>query len=1247
MTAMLQPARVFLLIIALPAALIAAEPRLDPLYPPNPALIGFLGVPGAGAYLEGGGAVWHRSGQIFALEHHSQGLHPLSIWKADPKTFRAARTATLQVGEAWCVSQKGDLLCAQSPRKDDEADLDPAVNGLAWQAGAFGCFSLTEGSRLWKLPVHRGETIIGAAFTLDDKMVAVLSLWGGQMSLRLLDAASGVQMRQHDFPGRAAPLRFLTTRLMMRTEEVWLQHREGETTMLLRFPLATLKPARVECPPLDGFVGGVRVSPDGRHILCIGSGEVTCLGMRGGKWQSVYEDRDMISVLDVESAGMPLRDAEFTPDGRLLVIITEGDVRITDLATRKTHRIRLALNSGGTLSPDGRHLLVEHEHGLEIISLRESDATDPARNRQNVWRPHLLRFSADGKTLFAADCDGVWVWDMASRLPKAWLMGFERRKPEGATFEALSLISNEREIVAAEHDDFLRWSLPLPVSPPSAVPQIIPPQLAFGGVRAGQSGAYSGVFVSADSKWVVTSNGERETVIHSGFGAGVSRTVLGRAQTVSPHDWFFGRDDSFVFKYVMNDAWHRLDLQQGTVAQLPSTRFTVLAVLPGRGFIINEGTGSFWAASLDGKTKLPNFEMPGRGFSRWLGSRAGVSMDEKRCALMLVDNIRRQQHVFVWEIETGKLLGQTLLPGNDCSSLALSPDGSVLACGHENTAISLWEVAKLAGLSASSPPTRVAAQPLQPRVPAPGSPPASPTVRQEHPFGSGLWDILENGTVTKGDALPEAGSLRVDGNVFTPRAVRLTSPYDLNRFQKAQRDFANESRLKPGNASFRPINHREYSAVAAGLIQISEGEAGEVWVSRQIGNPGGTRGACLTFTDAMTHRGSQEKQIVTEFEVHFPALTKALVDSSFKPVQMEADGSLKLAPDAVWIAALPEAGKSVTVPVFMFRSASGGVASRLLWKAETSTLTVRHPLTLVPGETRWMMHALRVITLKNGESPAQFAMPAVTDHGLVTAPTVSKNAINFGPPAELEPPVFGRLRNVRRRPDEFGASWIEDVDRSLVNDTTTSKAHQLWLDGAPLPFSSKGAFLLLDTMRQEIPPGGGGHVWVDGSNLDRSIIVTRSTEFQDRSLPLIIDHFINQTDQPVKSKPVYVSTFTETVRTLYDASGRPVEVGATPVKASTLGGSLILEFAGTDRPSTALMFYQDGAPAEPNISRPSPKMVKIEYEVTLPPKKNATFWHGATQRNLASFDSVTEAFTGALPFKRSPTDSSEGYMNVK
>ena len=160
-------------------------------------------------------------------------------------------------------------------------------------------------------------------------------------------------------------------------------------------------------------------------------------------------------------------------------------------------------------------------------------------------------------------------------------------------------------------------------------------------------------------------------------------------------------------------------------------------------------------------------------------------------------------------------------------------------------------------------------------------------------------------------------------------------------------------------------------------------------------------------------------------------------------------------------------------------------------------------------------------------------------------------------------------------------------------------------------------------------------------------MVTRSRSGREQPLPLIIDSFLNQSEQPVQARPAYISTFTEPVRALYNASGRPVEVGSSPVAASTLGGAIILEFSGPERPSTALVFYQDGAAAEPKLSWPCPKMLKIEYDITLPSKKSATFWHGATQRNLASFSSVAEAFTGVLPFKRNPTGASEGLMNVK
>ncbi|MFO1482579.1 MAG: hypothetical protein U1F71_04360 [Verrucomicrobiaceae bacterium] len=1147
------------------------------------------------------------------------------------------------------MSQGGDLVCAQSPRKDDE-DLDAALNPAAWEPGAFGCFRLRDGVRLWKLPVRQNEQVSGAAFTLDDKMVVILTVWSGQMSLRLLDATNGMLVRQHDFAGRRQEEAFRSTNLIMRADEVWMTDEEEQKMVLLHFPLVTLQPLKVDCPPLDGFQGGVRLAPDGRHILLVGNGFATCLGLVNGRWQPVYEDNDFNMIALGGPSGNFLTSAHFMPDGRSIVLASDDSARLTDLATKKTRRIKLNACHGVCPSPDGSYLLVQHDNGLQVVSVRETDVTDPAQHRQHFWGPHLLRFAHDGKTLFASDAEGVWVWDVATRKPRAWLKSYDRHDSIEGTFRTMALLRNETELLSEEFNDFLHWKLPPSGVPPPEAPVIVKPELAFGGVRSTEMGswAYSGVFADPEGKWIVSVDRSNRAVIHRGLGAAVTRSSQKEIPAVNPEHWFFGPDDTFTFHSEIREGWHRMDLQQGTVSEVSSLRDEPVAVLPKRQMMVCEGKGGIIrACTIDGKTQLPNFEKPARGFSIFAGFKGAASLDERRCGWVLVNDVTHRQHVFVWEVETGRLLGQAQLPTNDISSIALSPDGAVVACGHANTSISLWEVAKLATLPASTAPARVAVQPVQPRPPAPGSPPSSPTVRREHPFGSGLWDIRENGTVTKGEALPEAGLLRVDGNTFTSRACRLTSPFDLNRFQKAQMDFDTESRPKPGDARFRPIVHREYSAVAAGLIQISEGEAGEVWVSRQIGNPGGTRGAFLTFTDAITHRGSQEKQIVTEFEVRFPALTKSLVDSSFKPVQIEPDGALKLAQDALWIAALPEAGKSVTVPVFMFRSASGGQASRLLWKAETSTLTVRHPVTLVPGETRWMMHALRVVTLKEGESPAQFTVPAVIDHGVITALSVSKNAINFGPPSGLEPYVFERLRSARKRPDEFGASWEEDVDRSLVNGTTTSKAHQLWLDDAPLPFSSKGAFLLRDTLRQEPPPGGGGHVWVDGSNLNRSITVTRSTGSNDQSLPLIIDHFINQTDQPVKSNPVYISTFTEPVRALYDASGRPVEVGATPVKASTLGGSLILEFAGANRPSTALVFYQDGAVAEPKISWPSPKMLKIEYDFAFPPKKMVTFWHGATQRNLASFGSVTEAFTGALPFKRNPTDSSDGYMNVK
>lgn len=1233
-----------LLLAGICAALRGTEPVLGPLNPADPGFTGFLGVPGSGEFFKDG-PVWHRSGQIFTLEPPRAGFCPLSIWKVDSKTQRAARTMILNVGASWCVSQTGDMICAQSPRKDDEP-LDPAVDQSAWLPGAFGCFRLSDGARLWKLP-WVNERVAGAAFTLDDKMVAILTVWGGKMSLRLLDAKTGLVVRQHDFAGRRPDRDFKTTNLMMRADEVWMTEKEEDSTMLLRFPLATLQPEKVACPPLENFVGRVSIAPDGRHILLVGNGSATCLGLVNGKWQPVHEDHDFNPISDGSPVDGHLQSAHFMPDGRSVLLASDESARLTDLTTKKTRSINLESCIRVVPSPDGSNLLVQHENGMEVVSLRETDATDRSRHRQHVWRPHLLRFSRDGRTLYAAEAEGVWVWDVAARKPRAWLTSHDRHVSMDSLFKTMCLTGGETELLAEEHNDILRWKLPPTSTPLQEAPLIVKPTLAFGGVRSTEQGpwAYPGVFAHPEGKWFVTVNGKNIAVIHRGLGAGVSQTSQKSLPPVSPVHWFFGKDDTFTFHSEIETGWHRLDLRQGTVTEVSPLRDDPVAVLPVRQMMIMSYKEGIRACTIDGKTLLPLFEKPSRRFASIPNLRAAVSLDERRCAWVLECEVSHRQHLFVWEIDTGRMLGQAALPFNDISSTALSPDGSVAACGHANTAISLWDVARLVPLPA--PPSPKVAPPAVKPLTAPAVKPPVSRMRREHLFGSGLWDIRENGTVTKGVALPEAGLLRVDAAAFTPKASRLVSAFDLNRFQRAQMNFKEESRPKPGDPRFRPVQPHEFADVAAGLIQDSEGEAGETWVSRQIGNPGGTGGAFLTFTDAITHRGSQEKEAVVEFEVRFPAHTQSWMDSKFNPVQVGPDGTLKLAPDAIWVAALPETGKSITIPIFMFRSASGSQACRLMWRTETSTLTARHPVTLKPGETRWMMHGMRVVTLKAGEVPSQFAAPSPVEFGLVTALTVSQNALNFGLPPDFESIDYIQWRLIRRRSDEFGATWREDIDRTLTNVTTTSKAHQLWLDGAPLPFSSTGAFLTRDTGRWMLEPGTGELTSVTGSSLDRTVMVTRSRSGREQPLPLIIDSFLNQSEQPVQARPAYISTFTEPVRALYNASGRPVEVGSSPVAASTLGGAIILEFSGPERPSTALVFYQDGAAAEPKLSWPCPKMLKIEYDITLPSKKSATFWHGATQRNLASFSSVAEAFTGVLPFKRNPTGASEGLMNVK
>ncbi|MBB5033822.1 WD40 repeat domain-containing protein [Prosthecobacter vanneervenii] len=1143
---------------------------------------------------------------------------------------------------------------------DDQPELDPTKNTMAWTEGAFGCFRIQDGGRMWKLPMRDGESISGAAFTTDDKKVVVLSTWHEQMSLRLLDAATGALLQQHDFPGRSKSLSFDAGRLMMRGGELWMIHRENDGRALLKISLSTLKPMRVDCPPLEQMEGHVTLSADMRRMVSHTEFGLTCLELRGGKWDVVYEDFDFRSSPQSEIGN--LRDVEFTPDGQKLVMFTVNSARILDFTSKKTHSIKLDENAGGTLSPDGSHLLVEHEHGLRIVSIRETDATQPGRLQQNVWRPHQLRFTGDGKTLLAVDTEGIWAWDVATRRPRAWLKSFDHHFYDERTFRTLSLTANDTEILSDEYGDVLKWKLPSSAEPPGDKVQVIDPQLAFGGVRLGWNGGVrTEVFANQSASWILTTNGEQPAGIRKEFGPGSTRSISQRFPAVAPQLWFFAPDDTFVMFSESNYRWSRLNLPQGTLEELPSTpgvpdaarsgrlvQPQPVAVLPKRQFVVRQANDRLCVTSLDGKTQLPWFETPLR-WSGVINMRAGVSQDEKRCATVMTDVVRRHQHLFVWEIETGKLLGLALLPTDDATCVALSPDGSLLACGHENTAISIWDVAKLTVPAPSPQPAKASLEPAKSAA-APAPPPAPqgpPPVREsdsrrEHMFGSGVWTFFGNGTVSKKETFPEAGRLRINGKEFEMQRQRLAHPGILTRLFHAQRDFWAETMRSRNDPKFIPLPANKHPEIAAGLIHYAEGSLDDVWISRQTGSPVGRFHQFLTFTDTLTNLSARDKQVEIEFEVRFPAQTQQLVDSSLQPVKINADGNLQVNPEAIWLAALPAPGTLPNVPIFWFRTSSGGQTCRLQWKPDTHTLIVHHSALLPPGDPRYLAHGVRLEPLPEGVAPDHFKTPFPQDFGEQVVFSAVSRGINYGLPP-MEQHQFLNLRSASSLREGFG----KNADGSLYNPTGIACAHALWLDGAPLSGSDMGVFLHVEDRGVTQTPRGTYMFY--GSSMDEKVTVSRRPAFsQEQHMSLIRDIFINQEAEPRTAKVAYVSSFSEPIKALYDASGRPVEANATPRAARELGGALIVEFDGPKRPATLLAFYQEGAAAEPKVSWPNPKFLKLEYEVTLPPRQMAEFCHGATEMPLASFDTVTQAFADCLPFQhKAPEKSPVVYLNVR
>jgi hypothetical protein len=506
-----------------------------------------------------------------------------------------------------------------------------------------------------------------------------------------------------------------------------------------------------------------------------------------------------------------------------------------------------------------------------------------------------------------------------------------------------------------------------------------------------------------------------------------------------------------------------------------------------------------------------------------------------------------------------------------------------------------------------------------------------------------LWLFSEAGTASKGAHLPEVGRLRVGGNDFNHQGWQLTNGYWLERYFAAQRDLRAESTRDPA----RILQPSVFGKIGAGIISAGEGMAGAVWVSRQIGNPTAYSDPFLIFTDTLHNQDLETVRKEIEFEVRFPEATGKLIDSSFKQVKVSPEGKAELDPDAIWVAPIMKEGSTDPIPALIFRSHSSTRMPVIEWVAAENRLIVRHEADLPPAEPRHLVHAIRMIERAPGGSPEHFNPPRWVDFSLAVPYSENLRGLNFAvPPSGSLDEKFGMpvgMRSIERTrgrmipKDTLGFPWVQNRDGSFHGQLGASSVLQLRIADIPLSFAGGHLFTMVDASKDE----DSQHDTLEyfGEDLDQVLQIARDSvpQYGKEPLSLMYDRFFNRSKEPVTRKVSYVSTFSEPVKQIFAANGQPV-AAEVELSLEKTQGALIFEVPGEDRPATLVAFHEQGAALVPKLSMPTPKMLKIDYEITVPPLQSVTLWHGTTQRPLASFATVEEAFTGCLPLKRTRAD---------
>lgn len=1204
------------------------------------ACVGHLGDPALGLALDSWRLQWHPSGRIFSSSNSSHIVGSLlHAWQPPQGAEPPRRHGALNVGPPWVLSNSGETLFA---RLDLHGAPLPPKAGLV-----LGCLRLGEKKKLWHVALQRGDQAGSARFTKDDRALLLSTEFMNQRVLTLLDAATGAVLGRTPLPERTTGWEDSGRALAAWKDEFILLQRQAQGgTRLQRVrtdPLRVvgdlplkLKPEALEELETSDF-DSLCLSADEQHLVVHGNGGYLVLEDHQGQWVAALQG----GAGDGFHSAADLQAVAVSPDSRLLLVATGAEGRVIDLATG---RVAHKLPSGGmaaAFSPDGKRVLMAGHSGLDWWDTTKWERHHGPETQHDCAVEGVMALPGGGSVL-SWDHNGFILWDLATRKPRAMLHGPEN----DCLLRPPVLVQGGQELVAAANRDLVRWKLPPLTGPVPAQPVVVKSARAFPQLPEDPANpvpqhpfelVIPGMVADAAGRRLLVVRKGRPAELHDEAAPDQVRyfpELAGVAYAYAMDMVFSGREAVVLLDDDKRELL-RLDLVSGKMTRVP------VAAAPGKlrlwGAVQAAGSLPRTGVSFihpDTAQVMHSLASPGKRESFHGTAGLPLSRDGRLAAACFRESASEKIHLAVMEVATGRMLAwHALHRPVDATCLAFTEDGRGLLMGHGNTAISLWEVAKLTpppqDMAATATPTQSSDPAAKSSAGAASSSSAMPrrtayaheTRMPEQPLvdrKGRRWSFTSDGACAVEGLLPSFGRLTVNGLPFEGRAARHR----------------------------HPVGEKSASFERGTAVSNDGGVAGQpLWITRQLSPGLAAMDAVVTALDGFTNTGEKPLELEVVHEVRFPPETQGLLANESGRLMVPEDGRFTLRKKDHWIAPAGYGQPGTPLPVVRLQTwTSPAPPAGLHWDATTKVLRMTHRITLPPAETRWLAHEAAVVDRRAEGTPDLLWFPHAPDPGHFLPPGSAREAANFarvdmwnedhrgGPLPSSMAWSEGQRKPVPEK-DALGFTWELRHDLSRAGELGATAVLNLWMDGHPLAFhadkllhpSSNGRLLtpplqsyltadgaLTVRRRPYLPPDGGPTVWQDTLR--------------------------NVTQEKVRRRLSYVTTFQKPVVAVWDARGRKHEAHARAglkLDAAS-GGACALVLEGEQQPATLLAFPTTGTVAAPTLRWLGPSAALLEYEVELEPQAEVEVLHGACQRPLGAFGGAAAAFADWLPLQSPP-----------